>query len=312
MSGKFIPNGDVEFVTMAEAFAGTIATQPERYATSRSDSDALTAAVAKYRETLTVVRTAARSAIATKLKDEARSAAERIVRRLANVIRASHTVEQVAKIELCLRERTGKAKPQPCPQAPPRLRFLRALHEGNGATPMHELEFRPGDAWATRRAEGAVRLELFVDLIPPEEAIPIHPGANHGGRPWYLRSYTRSPIVLAPPMARVPMRVIYWGRWADSGGNVGPFSATAVAWIEGGTHGHLPGCSPMSLLNGEMPLWVDHATPLPNGREGTISVVVMEAQVRSYLTQKWTEPMPQLEAGPRDARQLKGPAEAAA
>jgi hypothetical protein len=35
-------------------------------------------------------------------------------------------------------------------------------------------------------------------------------------------------------MARVPMRVVYWGRWADSVGNVGPFSATAAAWIEAG------------------------------------------------------------------------------
>ena len=37
------------------------------------------------------------------------------------------------------------------------------------------------------------------------------------------------------------MRVVYWGRWADSSGNVGPFSATAAGWIEGGSHRLLPG-----------------------------------------------------------------------
>jgi hypothetical protein len=75
---------------------------------------------------------------------------------------------------------------------------------------------------------------LFVDLIPPDERVPDHPGANHGGRPWYLRSYTRSPIVLTPPMARVPMRVVYWARWADPTGNVGPFSKAAAGYVEGG------------------------------------------------------------------------------
>src|SRR5690242_90192 len=84
-------------------------------------------------------------------------------------------------------------------------------------------------------------MELFVDLIPPDEPIPAYPGANLGGRPWYLRSFTRNPIIIAPPMPRVPMRVVYWGRWADSVGNVGPFSATTVGWIEGGTHHALPG-----------------------------------------------------------------------
>ena len=101
---------------------------------------------------------------------------------------------------------------------------------------MHELSFFDFTTRSTRKPEGAVRLELFVDLVLTDEPIPARPGANHGGRPWYLRSYTRSPIVLAPPMASVPMRVVYWGRWADSVGNVGPFSATAVGWIEGGSH----------------------------------------------------------------------------
>src|SRR4051812_16691012 len=68
-----------------------------------------------------------------------------------------------------------------------------------------------------------------------------HPASNHGLRPWYWRSYTRSPIVLAPPMARVPMRVLYWARWADSMVNVGPFCSTVAGWIEGGSHSYLPG-----------------------------------------------------------------------
>jgi len=184
----------------------------------------------------------------TRAKDQARADAECIVRRLANTIRANDRVDAQARFDLGLRERATRTKMSRHadvrgglvgPMEPPRLWFVRALHQGNGATPMHELKFRSLD-FSKAKAAGAVRLELFVDLVPPEEPVPAHPGANLASRPWYLRSYTRSPIVLIPPMARVPMRVVYWGRWADSSGNVGPFSNTVTAWIEGGSH-HLMG-----------------------------------------------------------------------
>jgi hypothetical protein len=184
------------------------------------------------------------------------------------------------------------------------LRFERALHEGGGATPMHELSCKAIN-FSKAKPEGAVRLELFVDLVPPDEPIPAHPGANHAGRPWYLRSYTRSPIVLQPPMARVPMRVVYWGRWADSTGEVGPFSATAVAWIEGGSHQLLPGGTGLELgsLSGRKPVKLieDASAPGPADRDVTYRVAVMEVQVQSM--------QPTLTATPqREARQLEGPA----
>lgn len=163
---------------------------------------------------------------------------------------------------------------------------MRALHEC-GATPVHELEFRAHDASSGARPAGAVRLELFVDLIPPDEPIPAHPGANYGSRPWYLRSYTRSPIKLAPPMARVPMRVVYWGRWADSMGNVGPLSATAVGWIEGGSHWGLPGGAAMAFgglggLGARPTPMLDVATATgPAHREPTYRVAVLEVQYES-------------------------------
>lgn len=93
-----------------------------------------------------------------------------------------------------------------------------------------------------------MRVELFIDLIAPEAEIPTHPGATRAARPFYLRSYTRSPIRLIPPMADVPMRVVYWARWADTAGNVGPFSATAVGWVESGSH-----CRPKPLMNRHEP-----------------------------------------------------------
>jgi hypothetical protein len=82
------------------------------------------------------------------------------------------------------------------------------------------------------KPEGAARLELFVDLIPPGEPIPNHPGHRHGGLGFYLRSFTRSPLKVEYPKTDSPMRVVYWGRWASSTGEPGPFSRALVAPID--------------------------------------------------------------------------------
>src|SRR5688500_14990871 len=50
---------------------------------------------------------------------------------------------------------------------------------------------------------------------------------------WYLRSYTRSPIKVEYPKSERPMRVVYWGRWANATGETGPFSSPLAASFEG-------------------------------------------------------------------------------
>jgi hypothetical protein len=197
----------------------------------------------------------------------------------------------------------------PCPQEPPRLRFVRALHQA-GASPMHELSFTSYDL-NRARPEGAVRLELFVDLVAPDEPVPAHPGANHGGRPWYLCSFTRSPIVLAPPMPRVPMRVLYWGRWAGSGsgpGNVGPFSATAAGWIEGGTHGYLPGGLGLRMgdFGRDQQKLIDAEPAMHAGRDERYSVAVLEVHYRSFQPNPAPAALPAPSAE-EEPRQLEGP-----
>lgn len=160
--------------------------------------------------------------------------------------------------------------------------------------------------------DGAVRLELFVDLVPPDEEVPAHPGAIHGGRPWYLRSYTRSPIVIAPPMARVPMRIVYWARWADSTGNVGPFSATAVAWIEGGNVSR-----PAMRVRGPETKLIEHESEASH-RESTYTVALIEAHYLSFnanevSTGAQNREQPKLEATVMtEVKQIEGRVEEAA
>lgn len=306
MGRKFIPNGDGDFATMAENFARTIAADPGRLGMAQGDSDALSAAVAAFGAALQEARFGGRSAAATRAKDDARAAAERIIRPLGHLLRSNARIDAATKILLGIRPRAQKAKTLTCPQEPPRLRFVRALHEGSGAAPAHELAFCAWESASMAKPPGAVRLELFVDLVPPEEPIPAHPGAHHGSRPWYLRSYTRSPVRLTPPMARVPMRVVYWGRWADSLGNVGPFSETAVAWIEGGSHQMLPGGTGVAL--GRQPVLTVEDVPSdgPEGRHESYRVAVLEVRYASMSgpdTNAAALPAP----ARRQARQLEGP-----
>ena len=51
-----------------------------------------------------------------------------------------------------------------------------------------------------------------------------------------MRSFTTNPIRVEFPMPKEPMLIVYWGRWADSTGEVGRWSETVIARVEGWTH----------------------------------------------------------------------------
>lgn len=234
MAKKFIPNGDGDFLAMARAFANAIAGEPARFHISQEDAAALSDAVARFGETFEALRAGGRSIVATATKEQARIGCEKLIRRVANQVRANESVDKFSRMKLGLRERPAKPKVLAVPNEAPQLLFVRALYEAGADRVEHELRF--ASMGGKPKPPGAVRLELFVDLIPPNEEIPTHPALTKTGRPMYLRSFTRSPIRLVPPLANVPMQVVYWARWADTAGNVGPFSETVMGCIEGGQH----------------------------------------------------------------------------
>ena len=79
------------------------------------------------------------------------------------------------------------------------------------------------------KPRGAVRLELFYMWLEAGQKPPKYPD----DRARYLRSYTRTPIEVEFPVPPRPMLLVYWGRWADSRGEVGPFSPAVRARPEG-------------------------------------------------------------------------------
>lgn len=236
---KFIPNSDSEFAHMARNFASHIETHAERLPLSNEQVANLSAAVAGFRDALTqTMRARSCGPFATMQKNEARKKAEQIIREVANLLRPHQSLTAEDRFALNLNERPKKTKRRECPQIAPVLLFRGSTSPHAGAR--HILQFgNDFDRASTAKPHGAARLELFVELVPPTEPIPSHPGERSGGRLWYLRSFTTSRFeveypVLTDEMGRsVPMRVCYWGRWADACGGVGPFSQTCVARVEG-------------------------------------------------------------------------------
>lgn len=235
MSNRFIPDSDVELASRAEAFATTIAKEPQKYLVSERDAEMMTRAAKAFRAALTTSSGASRSQTTTRGKQEARVKCVQIMRRLGRIIRASDQISDGDKVAVYIHRREARPTIRTVPAEPPVLQFMGASGEGGySAAGVHWIKFKQSqDLKGRKKPHGAVRVELFVDLVPQGQPIPRFPGEYLGGRPWYLRSFTTSPIRVMPPVPPTPMFVVYWARWADAKGNVGRFSATLKTRVEG-------------------------------------------------------------------------------
>jgi hypothetical protein len=253
---RFIPDADSDFALMAKHFANHAAAHAERFSVSPEQAETLKGAVEHFREALSMtIRRDSAGPRATRIKNDARAAAERKVREVAKTIRGTAEAALTGVDRFCLNlpERKKRAKARVCPQIAPVLRYVGATHEGGrhpgaGAhgVPRHILEYgNDFDRSSNAKPHAAARLELFVELVPVGVPIPTHPWQLSGGPLWYLRSYSTSRFEVEFPVFAngMPAMVVYWGRWADARGGVGPFSATCVARMEGGT---APGIAALS------------------------------------------------------------------
>ena len=232
---KFIPDGDRDFAEMARHFARNIAKDPARFQLSEKDSGTIQMAVAKFRKALCVsLAKATRTQLTRMSKDDARAKLERIIRKYGNVIRVNDAIGSIDKTSIRVRERPTRLQHRECPSDPPLMIFSGSGKETAHGAATHIIRFNTGLGTGTRaKPAGASRLELFVELVGPNEPIPNHPGELSGGRPWYLRSFTRSPAEVEYPMPTMPMLIVYWGRWADATGRVSKWSKTLIARVEG-------------------------------------------------------------------------------
>jgi hypothetical protein len=253
---KFIPEADSDFAFTANSFVFRLKRFPQDYGLSAEQIAEIAATVAEFRAALHQLQLARiggqQSPQLRMRKDAARTKAERCVRTFGNIIRANPDVSDTSKALLRLKLRREKPKKQECPQAPPTLQFLGTgdgeagdLTPGSGSG-IHVIRFldasnggltlkKSDTKLTTRRAkpDGAVRVELFCDMIPPGERVPRVP--TERGWPKYLRSFTRSPMEVKFPIPSEPMLIVYWAKWADSTGETSRWSRPCVARLEGWT-----------------------------------------------------------------------------
>lgn len=271
---KFIPNSDSDFAQMARCFAIHVVRNNDRFGLPLEQVEKMTAAVEAYRQALHKTLTPRTCGpMATQIKNAARAEAEKIIRAVANVLRASEALTDDHRVALNIPKRSKRLQRRSCPDVAPVLTFKGSTDPYGSAArgaAKHILEYgNDFDNFSNAKPRGAVRLELFVGLVPPEWAaarkIPVHPDQLGGGPLWYVRSFTTSRFeVEFPRMADgSSMLVVYWGRWADARGGVGPFSKTCVARVEGDQLA-LPGAQRMPVFDerhrrknvvGHLPEW---------------------------------------------------------
>ena len=130
MAGRFIPDSDSDFASMAKQFADQIAKDPDRYTLSDLDSELLTRKVKAFRDALATSKMrSTRTPDAICAKDHRRKEAEEIVRRLGRVIRASDQVSVPDKVRVYIKERSKSTARRKCPVQAPIVTYIGATGE---------------------------------------------------------------------------------------------------------------------------------------------------------------------------------------
>ena len=287
---KLIPNSDSDFAHMARIFANHIEANAERFGIAHEQVANLGERVAAFRDALhKTITHATCGPSATGIKNTARVNAEAIVRTIANLVRVQPLITDVDRLHLNIHKRPQKLKRRECPDVAPVLMFKGSTDPNGSAygSAKHILEYANDfDRASNAKPRGVARLELFVDLVPPTEPIPVHPGQRRAGQLWYLRSFTTARFEVEPPVLRdgTPMRVCYWGRWADTKGNTGPFSKTCVARVEGDQL-MLPGAQQLPVFD-ERHRRKNVVGRLPQQFGGFQGAVVVESGARYALPEQ--------------------------
>jgi hypothetical protein len=166
-------------------------------------------------------------------KDLARAAAERLIRKAANLIRVNDQISAVDKSLIGVREKPTTLRKRECPKTPPLLRIVGARHGWQICDNQHLIRFADAERPHSRsKPEGADGLDLYVEVIGPGQPIPEAPSELYGWHPKHLGSHARSPIAVQYPKYQHAVRLVYWGRWMKLSGEAGRFSRPLVVGVD--------------------------------------------------------------------------------
>lgn len=209
----FMPDKDPQALLFMQNFATIIAANPAIYQLTAPDAAAITAAVAAFDTALTTATNpSTRTHVTVAIKDDARTAAEQLVRQFAALIKFNAGISDPDKIAIGVPPVNNSREPVDCPQTSPLLNIIAATP---GKQTLRYADSMTPDSPA--KPFGATELQLF-------RAIGTAPATDPGAAQFYGK-FTRNPVAVNFNSADNGKQATYFARWASRRGEVGPWSA---------------------------------------------------------------------------------------
>lgn len=208
----FIPSQDAQALEFMETFASTIAISPAVYQLTAPDSVAISNAVDAFAAAQAVaIAPATRTPVTINLKDEARFAAEQLVRQFASVIKPNAGVSDAAKLAIGVPPVNESREPIAAPDSSP---LLNIIGGSPGSQTLRYADSNTPDSG--KKPFGAIQIQLF-------RAIADEPVADQSAAQIY-GSFTRNPIGVAFEESDDGKVATYFARWITRRGATGPWS----------------------------------------------------------------------------------------
>lgn len=247
MGADYIPERDGEAARWMRSLARGLVDHPELYRVSAEDAAEIEAAVVAFRAALARSLTpATRTRPAVSGKNDARKAAERLIRPMAQRIRTDTRIDAAAKVNIGLHPGGKRRRVVGPPASSPRL-SLRATLDG-------WVTVKVSDSETGRRARPreAVGMELYVSVRPAAAARGEVPAGEAGAMTgesmaaWrFLGLFTATPFAVDPRAGGPGDEVTLMGRWVTRRGEPGAFGqakairVSAVTRVKASTVGRV-------------------------------------------------------------------------
>ena len=212
MAEHSIPTQDGPAQVYMQNFADVIAANVGLYQLGAADSAAISAAAGAYSAALLLaLNPPTRNELTIIAKDEARNAAEQIVRQYAMQIKFNAGIPTDAKAAIGVAQPNPTRTPINVPDTLPALLIVGSLKGSQ------TVQFRNPDTEGKAKPFGATMVELWVAVTEEDPALFASQAKAYG-------LFTKNPIGVAFAEADDGKMATHFARWVDRKGQVGPWS----------------------------------------------------------------------------------------
>jgi hypothetical protein len=216
MANPYIPRQDRAAGAWMVSFARGLVNDPERYAVTLEEAEAVQEAVDRFVEALPIALAAGtRTRVTTEAKNHARFVAEQLIQNYYVPIKANRAISDADKLAIGVRPINSARTRIQCPQTQP---FLEVSAYSRSA---QKLRFT--DTLSDRKAkpEGATQIQIVREIH--DGPLPLH-GPDDAK---ILGQFTRNPIRVIYGWGDDRKKATYWARWVSRRGETGPWSLPA-------------------------------------------------------------------------------------